>query len=553
MDPAMTAVAAERVSYRFPGASDDSLREVSWQVAEGTVTLVVGPSGSGKTTLLRCVNGLVPHFHGGRFGGSVRVRGADTRARGPRDLAAVVGMVFQDPETQLVTDRVEDEIVFGLENLGIERRAMRIRLEETLDLLGIAHLRDREVATLSGGERQRVAIAAALATRPSILVLDEPTSQLDPLAAHDVLAAVEQLNRDLGLTVVIAEHRLDRVLPLAERIVAMQSGSAAEGSLREMLAGLDDVPPLIRLGRELGWHPLPLTIRDARRILRHPERSDGSVTHWSGQSLTRDGSVAALRMTKGETLLRVDSLSFSYGRLPALRELSFTGQAGEVIALIGRNGSGKTTLLKQLNGLLRPSRGRVLVAGDDVARQSLQAIGHNAGFVPQHPTAILHQETLHAELQLTARAQGMSIDPAPLLDLLGIAELGERHPLDLSGGERQRAALAAIAVTRPPVLLLDEPTRGLPARDKAALGQFMRAYADEGRLVIVATHDVELVADVADRVLMLAGGELVQDGTPRDVLAGSLAFGTQMNRLLGGMVLTLDDARAAVRLPPPSG
>jgi energy-coupling factor transport system ATP-binding protein len=197
--------------------------------------------------------------------------------------------------------------------------------------------------------------------------------------------------------------------------------------------------------------------------------------------------------------------------------------------------------------MLRPARGRVLLAGADVAGQSLQSIGRRAGYVPQHPSAILHQDTLHAELQLTARAQGRSIDPAPLLDLLGIAELGKRHPLDLSGGERQRAALAAIAVTRPPVLLLDEPTRGLPARDKAMLGRFMRSYADEGRLVLVATHDVELVADVADRVLMLAGGELVQTGSPREVLAGSLAFGTQMNRLLGGTVLTLNDARAALR------
>jgi energy-coupling factor transport system ATP-binding protein len=560
----MTAVSAEHVSYRFPGAGTDVLRDLCWQVADSSVTLVVGPSGSGKTTLLRCVNGLVPHFHGGRFGGVVRVGEADTRDHGPRELAATVGMVFQDPEAQLVTDRVEDEIVFGLENLGVERRAMRVRLEETLDLLGIAHLRGREVATLSGGERQRVAIAATLAARPTVLVLDEPTSQLDPLAAHDVLAAIEQLNRDLGLTIVIAEHRLDRVLPLAERIVAMQPGSMAEGPVQEILATLDDVPPLIQLGRQLGWRPLPLTVRDARRKLDdrpssrvergptfcHPEPQRrisprSTVANWGR-------SIAAAQNDRmvGDVLLRVDSLSFNYDRNPALRDVSFSGHAGEVIALIGRNGSGKTTLLKQLNGLLRPARGRVLLAGADITRQPVHAIGRTIGYVPQHPTAILHQETLRAELQLTGRAQGVPLDPVPLLDLLGIGDLIERHPLDLSGGERQRAALAAIAVTRPLVLLLDEPTRGLPARDKATLGRFMRAYADEGRLVIVATHDVELVAEVADRVLMLADGEPVQAGRPHEVLAGSLAFSTQLNRLLGGQILTLDEARATLQRSP---
>lgn len=526
----MNAVVADRLSYRFPDRDDAVLREVSWQVHDGSMTLVVGPSGSGKTTLLRCLNGLIPHFHGGRFGGQVTVLGADTRTHAPRDLARSVGMVFQDPEAQFITDRVEDEIVFGMENLGEDRRTMRVRLEETLDLLGIHHLRNRDVATLSGGERQRVIIAAALVTRPGMLVLDEPTSQLDPLAAHDVLAAIERLNSDLGMTVVLAEHRLDRVLPFTERIVALDRDGFIEGATQDVLARLGDVPPLVEIARHQGWQPIPLTIRDARRLLPTSRRDIPSRT----------------RRPIGDRLLDVQSLTFGYEREATLRDVSFSGHAGDVIALIGRNGSGKTTLLKQLIGLLRPGAGRVLHAGNDIARLPVHEIARLTGYVPQHPTTILHHETLRAELRFSAQAHGQTIDPEALLERLGIAAAIDRHPLDLSGGERQRAALAAIAITEPDILLLDEPTRGLPGLDKRVLARFVRDYADPGRLVIVATHDVEFVATVANRVLMLADGALIADGPPDEVLAGSLAFGTQMNRLLGGRVLTVDDARMAL-------
>ncbi|HYI16404.1 MAG TPA: ATP-binding cassette domain-containing protein, partial [Thermomicrobiales bacterium] len=468
----MNAVVADRLSYRFPKATVDVLREVSWAVEDGSVTLVTGPSGAGKTTLLRCLNGLIPHFHGGMFGGDVSVLGVNTRSAGPRDLARDVGMVFQDPEAQFVTDRVEDEIVFGMENLGYDRHTMRVRLEETLDLLGINHLRQREVATLSGGERQRVAIAAALATRPAMLVLDEPTSQLDPLAAHDVLAAVQRLNSDLGMTIVVSEHRLDRVLPFADRLVAIDHARFDEGSVQDALPLLDDVPPLVELARVLGWAPAPLTVREARRMVGDVRASDKPLPNPSpvrgafdtvrrkAPLLTGEGLGRGLRTpTIGEILLTFDSVTFRYGHTTALRDITLAGHAGEVIALIGRNGSGKTTLLKHVNGLLRPSSGRVLHVGNDIARTPVHEAARTAGYVPQHPTSILHQETLRDELRFTARAQGREITPESLLERLGLLAHIDRHPLDLSGGERQRAALAAIAVGEPDILLLDEPTR----------------------------------------------------------------------------------------------
>lgn len=530
----MNAVEVHNLSYRFPSGESDILREVSWEVLEGSVNLVVGPSGAGKTTLLHCLNGLIPHFHGGYFGGDASILGANTRQTAPRDLAGRVGTVFQDPEAQFVTDSVEDEIVFGLENLAFDRHTMRMRLEETLDLLGIQHLRQRAIPELSGGERQRVALAAALVTRPDVLVLDEPTSQLDPLAAHDILAAIERLNLDFGITIVIAEHRLDRVLPFAENILSVENGALRYGPVQEMLPTLDDVPPLVAYARHHGWRPIPLTIRDARRKLVQGDADTRSL------HVSRDNTPDTT--TPGERIVQVENISHRYGDRVALRGVSFEGRAGEVIALAGKNGSGKTTLLKHLIGLLRADSGRILLAGNDIAREPVQSIARMAGYVPQHPTSILHRETVRDEIAFTLRAQGLTADIDEIATELGIDALLDRHPLDLSGGQRQRVALAAIAVARPRILLLDEPTRGLAGHAKTELAHFIRRYAAQGRLVIVATHDVEFLVQCASRVLMLADGEVITDGSPAGTLAGSLTFGTQMNRLHGGNILSLSDA-----------
>lgn len=528
----MNALELANISYRFPNSTTDVLRQVDWIAVEGSVNLLVGPSGSGKSTLLSCLNGLIPHFHGGSFAGEARIFGASTLEHAPRDLASTVGTVFQDPESQFVTDSVEDEIVFGLENLGYDRRTMRLRLEETLDLLGIQHLRTRTISQLSGGERQRVALATALVTRPRVLLLDEPTSQLDPLAAHDILSAVEHLNRDFGTTIVIAEHRLDRVLPFAGTITAVANTNLVTGQVQPMLNQLDDLPPLIHWGKRQGWQPLPLTIRDARAMQIQSELPNSQPT--------TDAT--------GEISLSVKGLDYRYGDRPALTGVSFDARPGEVIALAGKNGSGKTTLLRQIMGMIRPDRGSIAINRRNTANMKVQEIAALAGYVPQFPTAILHQETLCDEILFTARAQGIVIDPEQIAGALGIAHLLERHPLDLSGGQRQRAALAAIVAGTPEILLLDEPTRGLPGNDKSSLASYLRDYAAAGRLVIVATHDVEFLAQAASRVIMLADGEIIADGRPGDVLSGSLTFGTQMNRLFGGPVLTLEDALAIDRI-----
>lgn len=537
----------EDVSYRYPSATRPALDRVSWQVPDGSFIVVAGASGSGKSTLLRCLNGLVPHFSGGELGGSILVAGHDVRRRGPRTLSRSVGIVFQDPETQLLTSRVDDEIAFSLEQHGVERATLRTRVEEMLDLLGIAALRARDPATLSGGERQRVAIAAALALHPRLLVLDEPTSQLDPWGAEDVLAALARLNEDLGLTVVLAEHRLERVLAHADRLRYLgRDGTTLDGAPHDVLGAIDPavVPPISRLGLLEGWRPLPLTIKEGRTRV---------------QDLVLPPEPSVPTMTNGETAFVLTGMTLAHGNEVVLRNLDLTIHGGEVVALMGRNGSGKTTLLRALMGFHRTRRGRITLFGRDVTSAEPASIAQDVGYLPQQPGTLLFSERVVDEVTFTlAQRNGHSRrqqrsewqDADNVLARMGLAELAERHPRDLSGGERERTALAAVLAGAPRVLLLDEPTRGMDAMRKADLAALLRELAAEGVAVVLATHDVELVARYADRVVLLGGGEVVTDGPTRTVLAGSLTFSPQINRLLGGRWLTVEDVSQA---PAPGG
>ncbi len=537
----MSALAAEmlNVHYRYPGDRDLTLDDLTWEIDEGAFALLIGRSGTGKSTLLRCLNGLVPHFSGGQFGGMVRVGTLDTKAFAPRDLARHVGFVFQDPESQMLTDRVDDEIAFGLEQQGLPLSTMRKRVEEMLDLLGVAHLRDRSPATLSGGERQRVAIASAMATHPSILVLDEPTSQLDPWGAEEVIAAVGRLNDDLGLTIVLAEHRLERVLTSADTVRLLASSRrSVDGTPDEIARVVNPValPPVAALGRQLGWDRIPLTVKAART---HPEMRV-LVERLGGHE------PAPLARVPGAPVLQLRGASTSHGRATVFRDLSMTVHEGEFVSLMGRNGSGKTTLLRALLGFQPLTSGQLIFDGRDRTGAKADALRGEIAYVPQQPSSLFFHERLSDELRYTARQRGFTVDIDEILARVDLGWAAERHPSDLSVGERQRAAIATVLAGRPRMLVLDEPTRGMDPWHKRQLMRVLDRVREQGVAILMATHDVEMVAHVADRVILLGDGSVVAEGRPDEVLSGSLSFSTQVNKVLGGRWLTVEQVLDAV-------
>jgi energy-coupling factor transport system ATP-binding protein len=529
----------ERVSFAYPGGERPALHEVDLTVPEGELTLVVGHTGSGKSTLLQAVNGLVPRFTGGLLTGTVSVDGRSTADHPPRELADLVGMVGQDPAAGFVTDTVEEELAYAMGNLGIAPDVMRRRVEDALDLLSLHELRQRPLLTLSGGQQQRVAIGAALTPSPRVLVLDEPTSALDPAAAEEVLAALARLVHDLGITVLVAEHRLERVVQYADRLVYLpgDGGPIETGDPATLIATLPIAPPVVELGRLVGWTPVPLTIREARRLA-SPLRT----------ALSRQ-AVAPRRAVESSAppVVHVDGVSMAYGAVVALRGVDLQVRAGEVLAVMGRNGSGKSTLLAQLAGLHPPQVGHVAVDGREPSRLQPHDVIRLVGLVPQDPGLLLNAQTVEAECATNDHDAGLEpgrtwatfarlLAPGPdpstpdAPHVRGVRP--DAHPRDLSEGQRMALALAVVLAPGPAVVVLDEPTRGLDYQAKDHLVEVLADLAASGHAVVLATHDVEVVARVADRVVVLADGEVVADGPAREVVCHSPIFAPQVAKVL---------------------
>jgi energy-coupling factor transport system ATP-binding protein len=535
----------DRVTVTYPDAERPVLRDVTLQVEEGELALVVGRTGVGKSTLLGAVNGLVPHFTGGRLAGRVLVDGRDTRTHKPRELADVVGVVGQDPLAGFVTDTVEEELAYAMEQLAVPPEVMRKRVEETLDLLGIAELRDRPLYQLSGGQQQRVAIGSVLTAHPRVLVLDEPTSALDPTAAEEVLAAVTRLVHDLGVTVLLAEHRLERVVQYADRVVEVGAdGTVSTGLPATMLATTKVAPPVVQLGRLAGWDPLPLSVRDARRRVEPLRRQlAGRPVPPARRTHARDG---------GDPALRARNVVVRYGPVVAVRGVDLDLVHGEIVALMGRNGSGKSSLLWALQGAGSRQAGLVEVGGTDPKSLPAARARGLVGLVPQTPADLLYLDTVADELAQADREAVDAGTPAStsarsLLDRLAPGIPDEVHPRDLSEGQRLSLVLAAQLTAAPRVVLLDEPTRGLDYAGKRSLVDIVDRLAAEGRSVVVSTHDVEFVAAVADRVVVMAGGDLVADGPTAEVVVASPAFAPQAAKILAPLgYLTVDQVRWAV-------
>ncbi|OXM52959.1 ABC transporter ATP-binding protein [Amycolatopsis alba] len=522
----------DHVSFTYHGRSEPVLADVTLSIGEGELVLFAGQTGAGKSTLLGTINGLVPHFTGGHLEGTVSVDGVTTWSRPPREFAHLVGVVGQDPLAGFVTDTVEDELAYGMEQLGLSPQVMRRRVEETLDLLGIAELRRRALRTLSGGQQQRVAIGSVLTTHPKVLVLDEPTSALDPTAAEEVLATLARLVEDLGTTVLMAEHRMERVIPFADRMIHVPgTGGVVDGTPPEVLKDMPIAPPIVHLGRLAAWDPLPMTVRDARR---------------RASSLTL-GTPPARDTTAGDELLIADGVVVRYGPKVAVREVDLALRAGEVLAMMGRNGSGKSSLLWAVQGSGPRHGGKVTVGGKDPKTLSSAEARKLVGMVPQTASDLLYLQTVAAECEAADAESGAEPGHSRgLLDRLAPGIDPASHPRDLSEGQRLALVLAVQLSAAPRIMLLDEPTRGLDYTAKAALAQMIASLTAEGKAVVVATHDVEFVATIAHRVLVMAEGEVVSDGPTGEVLGGSPAFATQVAKILGEPWLTVDDVRSAL-------
>ena len=517
-------IAFRNVSLIYPNSQRTIIEDATFSVNEGELVLLMGHTGAGKSSVLKLINGLVPHHTGGILSGEISVAGRSTRSLKPGELADVVGIVGQNPVNGFVSDLVEEEIAFGLETLGVAPEIMRKRVEEVLDLLALAPLRRRAISELSGGEQQRVAIAAALVTNPKVLLLDEPTSALDPIAAEEVLSILHRLVHDLGLTIIVAEHRLERVIQFVDRIILVHGDGTLElGGAEEVLKDSPIAPPLVELAKTLKLPTIPLSIREFRKIAPSIEVALQSVTSPSQNT--------------GDVLLSMKDLNASYQdseRSYALSGINLEIREGEVVALMGRNGAGKTTLLKCTVGQAPVTGGSIKVMGRDPHGFTNKELISYVGYVPQEPGDLLYGQSVQEECLLADRDNGVNEGSTLKIysELMNIPSLNA-HPRDISEGQRLGLALSIILSAQPRIVILDEPTRGLDYEAKKVLVQNLKEIAHrDNRAVFISTHDVELVAEAADRVIFLADGEVIADGSTRQVLTASPAFAPQVAKAL---------------------
>lgn len=543
------SISFQSFGYSYPGYSGldrFALDDVNVSLREGEFALIAGASGSGKTTFLRAIAGTVPKFYGGKVRGSLNVLGRDAKSS---EMSSKVAFAFQDPEDQLVMGTVEEEVAFGLENIGAKSAEMRLKVEEMLISLGLSGIRSNKLEELSCGQKQKVVLASVLAMHPKILLLDEPTSQLDPVSSEDLLTTLRRVNEETGLTILIAEHRTDRCLHFADRIIFFEDGkiifdgSASKFVKSEREKFIPFFPPVARLFNGLKDVAVPLTVKDARKLLNQefsvqikslPERGNSSIR---------------------ERTVKIEKLQHSYSSgSKSLKGVTLDLFGGEFVAVVGENGAGKSTLVRHLNGLLKPSSGTVNVCGTD-SKFGVEVLSEHCGLLTQNPNDYLFSDTVLEELMLSLSYKDVKGSEAEnraikILEEVDLVDLAGADPRSLSGGQRQRVALASVLVSDPRIIVLDEPTRGMDPLCKENLGLILKRFAERGKTVILVSHDVEFISRFADRVVVMGGGRVIADGPARKVLSGSFFSSPQVNRLMGDAVegiLTVEEARSVIR------
>ncbi len=535
----MESIAVQNLSFRYPDAPEPTLRDVSFRVEAGDFVVLIGETGSGKSTLMRLLKRELAPL--GERSGEISLSGTPIEELRDAD-ACRVGYVAQRPEQQIVTDKVWHELAFALENMGLPQASIRRRVAEMASYFGIADWFERDTHSLSGGQKQLLNLASVMVAQPGLLLLDEPASQLDPIAAGDFLNTVKKLNREMGLTVLLIEHRLEEALPMADRVLVLESGAltldlppeAACERLRGHPALIDAMPGAVRLFHAAGARGrCPVTVREGRRFLR--ERYKNDIRALDASSAPRPEARA----------LEFRSAYFRYGREQAdvLRGLDLDVRAGEIFCLLGPNGSGKSTALKLAAGLARPYSGEVRVFGRRVRDYKGQSLYRECvSMLPQDAQTVFLKSTVRDELR-EAGAE-LSALPYPL------AHLMDRHPYDLSGGEQQLVALAKALATKPKLLLLDEPTKGIDPHAKRKVLEVLRALRDDGVAILIVTHDVEFAARCADRCALIFRGEIASSDAPERFFDENSFYTTAANRICRGWydgVATVEDAAELCR------
>lgn len=546
----MAYIDIENLDYYYPEEEKKALNNINLKINSGEMVLVVGRSGSGKSTLAKALTGAVPYFYGGSIKGSVKIDNVDLSKMDHYTRANTVTMVFQDPERQLMMNKVHREIAFGLENIGVEGELIKRRVFEALQFANILPLAYRDINTLSGGEKQKVAVTSAIAYMPGCIVLDEPTSQLDPSAAEEIASLVKRINEELGITIVIVEQRVNRWFDLVDKICFMEEGTlesydsreefyraayheAEEASIKTRSLFL---PDYLKLGVELREQEVPVNFKEARLFYKE---------HYSF------GAPSIVQKTKLEPMLTIKKLSSYYGDNRVLNNLDLEIRRGEFTAVLGANGAGKSTFLKTIMGIKEYS-GSIKLQGEEIKKQNTKTLARKIGYVSQNPNDYISRDTVYEELKFTL--DNHNIKEQDIIDEtlkeLNIYELKDKNPRDISGGQRQRVAIASMLVLKPSVLLLDEPTRGLDREAKEKLGRLLKALNEKGTTIIMVTHDMEFAASFCSNFLLFFNGEIAARGDGDRVLSGALYYTTSINKLLRGEnshLYTIDQALAGAK------
>ena len=507
---------------KYTGETIIAIQDLNLDVFNRELLTIVGPSGCGKSTFLRCLNGLIPNFSGGSFSGKIISCNLDILVHGTFELSQKVGLVFQDPENQFIMSNVESEIAFGLENLCLPPKEISKRLNDVTTKFGIKNLLKRDVSSLSGGEKQKTILASIYAMKPEMIVLDEPTSQLDPKSAQEFLSLLKKLN-DEGTTIVLAEHRLEKALGFADRVFDMETGKC--GLPHNMVCELNQLPAYTQLALNMGCENPPLSEEDAKKYF---ENTNALIPH-------------AEVMKRGDTLIEFQNVSKKFNEVTALSAVNVKICRGDFILIAGKNGSGKSTLFRSLIGLVKPDSGKIIFNGNDITGWAPYEAAKNIGYVGQNPNDYLFSDTVYEELKFSLDSMDLSGDIDATLDLVGISALKDFYPRDLSAGQRQLTALASILVLDSQVLVFDEPTRGVDYKIKLKLINLLRKLSENGKTIIVITHDIETFASYSNQIIVLDDGRVHDDSPTRTSVLNNLFYAPSLTRIFGKPYLSVED------------